>query len=251
MTRAIRLLTVFIALHIFCGGCKTETVPSADGPEATLEDAVRTKIKELTREAYTKKKVGDNQAALNEFKKLARMIKDELHADPYETASNLDDQASVLLRTGQSKTALKQYNEAREILARLESERAKELLVGVDFRLRILKALGEKGVTCHEPPKYNNPDLPYFADKTEAYKAIAKVNATVRDCFEGPAKPVTVSVIITGDGRIVMTNPRGPKSDRSLGLCVADRLLKLGKIVPFPQFGACFRPYSYPFAVGG
>jgi len=247
-----RTLAACLALSIACPACgdrdrraepEPAAMPTPDRIAAGAIDAER-----LLEEGYAFKREGRNGAALERFERACAILEQAVGQRDHRYASCLDDKAMVTLRMGRHEETRAFYEMAKGIL---ERDPDPVLQRGVALRLGLLDRLDALGVRCREPAEPPpEADLPYFPDTAEMQSAIGRLGAEVRDCDEGRPRLVTVRVTITGDGRPVMFEIHGRDSGSPVGRCLEEKLTNLLSTVELPRFGACFRPFTFPFTVG-
>ena len=233
------VLSTVTALAVSC---------SSPAPKEPDVDVTR-----LTEQAYSLKKRGDNRKALAVLAKAQEIIVSGNGADSPEAASNLDDQASIYMRTGDFERARGLFLGAREILERSTASDP-NLLSGVTFRLFILGELERQGIVCKEPldpvdsPSTGPADR--FPDMASMHRAMGKLNPTIAGCHDGPPRPIDVRVVVTGTGKIVAAKVFGPPSGSHKAGCVERGLVSPTVDVDLPNFKACFISFTFPFKVG-
>jgi tetratricopeptide (TPR) repeat protein len=221
------------------------SISCARGAPAVDPAAVR-KAAALTEEAYALKRDGRNGAALARLAQAAPL----LPQDGRDFASNLDDRATLELRMGRADEAMRLYDRALSIL-RASSPVDERLIAGVSFRRRIVDALATAGVTCAEP-REPRPDaaLPYFPAIDAVQRELGRIGPSIAGCLAGPAKPVTVTLVGTGDGRIALAETPGALAGTPAETCVRRGAAGFATSLALPRFGACFRPFNVPFRIG-
>jgi len=231
-------------LVLGCTGSKERSEPSPD------DAAQIAKAEALVKEGYKLKQLGENGGALGKFIEACGLLEKSAGERSVKLASCLDDQASVHLRLGNADKASKLFERAFEMVMR-SPDADSPLARGLAIRRELVRQLAAQKVTCSEPevPPADSP-LPYFPVVTEMQDALGMLTPQVADCLDGAPKLVTMRLVITGDGRPVVVESRGPDYDTPLGKCIADRLMKLVPRAELPRFRACFRGFVYPFTVG-
>jgi hypothetical protein len=233
-------LRVLVLAAILASLSCAKVAPAVDPTAARKASA-------LTDEAYALERDGRNGPAL------ARLIDAGglLGASGRDRASNLDDQASVQLRLGRADEARRLLDSALAILRALPPAADDPLPAGVAFRRRIVDALAAHGVACAEPEEPPaNPALPYYPVIADAQRALLAMGPAVASCTDEPAKPVTVTLVVTGDGRIVLVETPGPLAGTPAEACVRDGIARASAGLSVPRFRACFRPFNLPFRIG-
>lgn len=225
---------------------------------APLTQAQQESLKQadaLTERGYDEKLKGENRGALELFEKAHTLIAGISPKQPEVLASNLDDRATIHLRTGNYSEARKLYSEAEAILESARIEDTK-LYRGIKRRLDLLDAFESQGITCTEPlqPQTSSdagPTEPYFPDLDQMHSVFELLKNDLVGCVARPQGSVTIGLVITGDGRIVTAETRGPLAGSPEGACLEKKLLELSARYrsKFPHFRACFRNFSYPFAI--
>ena len=204
----------------------------------------------LIERAYELKQDGRNGAALAALDEACAAIARTGGATSVEYASCLDDRASVHLRMGRAAEAKALYQEAIAILGAAKGADPR-LVHGVMTRLEELELMAAKGIACAEPAAPDPADArPYFPDVGAMQEALGALGPYVELCKDGAPEPVTVRVIVTGDGKAIRAEARGLHADTPLGRCVLDRLLAAFPKAKLPPFKACFRGFTYPYMVG-
>ena len=243
------LILCCISLFSCCNPSET-SAPAAAGTATQDESALR--AKPVIKEAYKHKQVGENGAAMARLEEVLEIIGSGPGAGKVGAAyaSCLDDMASVNLRIGKHDKARDQYVTALGILSALPDADPR-LVNGIKKRLDLVSHLANRGIICAEPssPKTDSP-LPYFPDVEKMQVAIGALNSKVAGCAGGIPEAVTVRVFITGDGKAIHAEARGPHADSRIGKCVVDRLMNAVPDAKLPRFRACFRGFTYPFMVG-
>lgn len=252
MVSALRKRAACLLLSLACGSCggcgdesgpRVESLPTPARASAAAPDAAK-----LLEEGYALKREGRNGAALERFERACALL--ERTAGPRDRlfASCLDDKATVMVRTGR-------YQEARELYERslriLERHPAPVLREGISWRMKLLDHLGASGVRCAEPaePRADDP-LPYFPDVGEMQTAIGRLGIRLRGCDTGGSRLVTTRITITGDGKPLMIEIHGREADTAVGRCIEKTLSESIRAAELPRFSACYRPFTFPFAVG-
>ncbi|MDD5307411.1 MAG: hypothetical protein PHU25_08825 [Deltaproteobacteria bacterium] len=224
-----------ILLSLSC----TKGAPSGD-PAAAKKAAA------LTEQAYAFKRDGQNGKALAVLEQAAAL----LEPGGRDFASNLDDRATLELRLGRSYEAKRLYDRSLAIL-RTPGSVAGDLASGVAFRRRIADALADAGVRCSEPPEPRaDATLPYFPAIDAVQRGLGKLGPSIAHCLATPAKPVTVTLVVTGDGRIVLIETPGQLAGTPAEACIREGAAKAATVLALPAFGACFRPFNVPFRIG-
>ncbi len=233
-----------------CSNPSATSESVAGGTASPDESALRAKA--VIEEAYKHKQVGENGAATARLEEALEIIGsgpgDGKAGAAY--ASCLDDMASVNLRTGKREEARNRYVTALGILRALENADPR-LVNGIEKRLALVSHMANRGIACAEPssPETDSP-LPYFPDVEKMQVAIGALNPKVAGCAGGIPEAVTVRVFITGDGKAIHAEARGPHADSEIGKCVVKRLMDAVPDAEIPRFRACFRGFTYPFMVG-
>jgi hypothetical protein len=239
-----------LALCCALGGC-SDPAPPQPAPTSAEAQALLARAQQLVQEGYAHKRDGGNGAALARFEEACALIEKAVGAETVDYASCLDDQASVHLRLGHADRAAQLFDEAQSITARHPGAN-RQLALGLRVRQELVRRLRQRGITCAEPatPPPDAP-LPYFPVVEEMQDALGRLTPQLADCHVGAPKLVTMRVVITGDGRPVLAESRGPEAGTPLGACIAERLMRVIPEADLPRFRACFRGFVYPFTVGG
>lgn len=242
------------ALGLSCSSEKSSAQNSRKAEEA------RKLADELTEQSYDLKLSGENGKALELLQKASDLLLGEVGGKSALMASNLDDRASIYMRTGDFKKARRLFEEARAMAEELGEKENLRLLAGIDRRLETMEAMEKQGVTCSEPMKPAPPGdagagaaaEPYFPDVEQVQTVFAKMNERLNGCLKNPRRPVTLRMVITGRGKVVLAEARGPYYGSEQGKCLADKLMAAAPEFAddFPRFKACFRNFTYPFVVG-
>jgi hypothetical protein len=63
------------------------------------------------------------------------------------------------------------------------------------------------------------------------------------------SEPISVWMVMTGEGRIVLSTLKGPLAGTPAGRCLESRMEKasLSHLSEMPKFKACYRNVNYPF----
>jgi hypothetical protein len=246
----------FFLMLIFLGGCSLNDPPKEKNarPDPGLTASLA-KAKELTEKAYDHKLLGQNGQALSLLKKAENILSAMHREASYEGASNLDDQATVLLRTGNFTTARKLYLKAQIVLKKIGQDNSR-LAKAVDRRLHTLSTFEKNHITCSEPmePKGNveTEGLPYFPKSEEMEPVLNLLAKELGDCAAKQKRPVPVRLVITGRGNIVEAHVKGLFDHTEIGLCIEKQILARAPkyTSALPHFRACYRNITYPFAIG-
>jgi hypothetical protein len=214
------------------------------------------KADQLTEKGYDLKLEGRNGEALALFEEARAFLVAAKGPSSEEVASNLDDQATIHLRTGNPKKARALYNRALAILNQVAPDGSR-LTSAVKRRLATLDALEQNGVTCHEPltpePPSKDSALPYFTDKESVYDGLGKLAKALKPCFskEIPQAPVSVWIVLLGKGEILLSRTQGDLAGTRAAACIESTLKEASRTnAPnMPRFSACYRNYTYPFLV--
>ncbi|MBN2803666.1 MAG: tetratricopeptide repeat protein [Deltaproteobacteria bacterium] len=201
----------------------------------------------LIKEAYNFKKTGNNKEALKLLNRAAELVP----KDSVIEASSLDDRASIFLRTGEFKKAEEFYLNAIKIIQKTKGNYL--LLTGIENRLKTLYALKENNLKCKESDVYpNDSKAPYFPIDIQGYQTVlGTLTEKLASCSDSKTlEPVSIRVVITGDGKFVRAYARHKFAGTKIEQCVVERLKKLIPETKLPKFGACFRGFSYPYMVG-
>jgi tetratricopeptide (TPR) repeat protein len=214
------------------------------------------KAESLTEKGYDLKLEGRNGEALALFKEAHAFLVAAKGQSSEEVASNLDDQATIHLRTGNYKKARALYNRALVILNHVAPGESR-LTSAVQRRLATLDALEKSGVTCNEPLSAGSSGrdnaLPYFADNEPVYDGFGKLAKALKPCFSKdiPQAPVSVWIVLLGKGEILLSKTKGDLAGTSTAACIESTLKESSRAnAPnMPKFSACYRNYTYPFIV--
>jgi len=220
------------------------------GPSPAELEQARAKASALVDEGYQLKTTGRNEAALARFASACSLLEHSVGPDSQEVASCLDDQASVLVRTGEYERAEQLYYRALRIAEGADGTDPL-LISGVRYRIGLLGRLEQLHIRCAEPatPRPDDP-VPYFPEIVEMQRSLAALAPDVRSCASGPVRPLTLKVTVTGDGRPVMAEARGADSGTEVGKCAESHVIEAIPRAELPPFRACFRAFTYPFPVG-
>ncbi|MBN2718230.1 MAG: tetratricopeptide repeat protein [Deltaproteobacteria bacterium] len=242
--KAAFMCVAFSALNICCGGDKNPSY-AADQPDATLPKGP-TEYQNLTKQAYKLKKDGHNAEALKIMQEAIKLT--EPQSIIY--ASALDDQASIMLRMGQTDEAEKRYVESIQILKQKNATSA--LLNGVEERLDLLKRMKSKGITCNEPGSPVPDDKrPYYPNVPEYQQILGQLTRRVATCLDSNTiEAMMTRLMITGDGRLIHAWAKEKFAGTDTEKCVVKKLEELFPTLTLPPFGACFRGFTYPYMLG-
>lgn len=235
------ILFTGIALCVLsCGDKKTEALSEPILPQGP------TKYQSFIKEAYKFKKTGHNQKALDQFKKAI------VHIPTQGTiyASALDDQASVLMRMGKMNEAKKMYQKAIGILEGINGTSL--LRDGIKQRLTTLQELEKRGIACNEPGEPSGQSaIPYFPNVPDFQRSLGEMTRHVAECHDSNTiKPITIRVIVTGDGKFVRAYAKDQFAGTKTESCVVQKIKELLPHIELPEFAACFRGFTYPFMIG-
>lgn len=224
----------------------------------------------LTEKGYDFKQEGKNREALTAFEEARAALLPQESVLRTEVASNLDDQATVYLRTGSYDRARKLYEEALTLL-KTEGGDGERLSQSIDRRLATLNALEAHGIVCAEPltPAGEDDDgskalpdaspstdatVPYFPELQDMYDGFAKLQGDLRDCVDESLRfsPISVWMVVTGDGQVILSSAKHGMKGTPAGDCLEKRLEKVAAKHrgDLPRFRACFRSFTYPFLFG-
>jgi tetratricopeptide (TPR) repeat protein len=230
----------------------------ADAPKA---DARSKQAEALTEEAYDLKLVGRNQAALERLQRAHRILRQSRGPRSEAVASNLDDQATVYLRTGDYAKARELYNKALGLLGK-DAAKDHRLASGIERRRSTLDALERRGHRCKEPlvppadaakTQDGGVSLPYLPDKKEIYKAYADLAEALKPCLEkAPSlKPIPVWTVLLGTGEIVLARTKGSLAGTDTARCIESTIVEASRryAPKMPHFRACYRNFTYPFLI--
>ncbi len=260
MMSRIRLLFCFCLLTTSCAKSREETPAVEKQAPSTEQSALLKEAKTLTEAAYDLKLEGRNREALERFEKAFALLNRAAGPESGDVASNLDDQATVHLRTGQYQRARALYRQALAIEKRRAPEGSR-LASGVERRLATLDALEHHEHVCREPltPKSegteasSGPPLPYFPEKQALYTAYARMADELKPCLEKShsSKPIPVWTVLLGTGRIVLARTEGPLAGTESAKCLETTLIKVSPKYAddMPHFSACYRNFKYPFLI--
>ena len=253
-------------LFLLLGGCSRSTQSEALSepslpaqPSSPTPEKDAPEIKRLIDKAYDFKYEGKNGEALALFNEIQKKII-AVHGKNSEAyASNLDDLGTCYFRGGDYKKARALYEEAARILESL-SLTNERLFAAVRRRLRTLAAFEKINYVCAEPlisaetatqGADTNPSdaLPYFPSSEDLYKVYYKMNKELKGCVGKIAKAVPVWNVITGDGRVLLSEVKSDDVSAKEAACIEKTLLL--DIVPkyndaLPRFRACYRNYTFP-----
>ncbi|MCP4196327.1 MAG: tetratricopeptide repeat protein [Proteobacteria bacterium] len=248
---------VFSIALVFFVGCSQNNAPKEQKEKRDPnQTASLAKVKALTEKAYDHKLRGQNGQALAHLKKAGKILSATYGEAHYKGASNLDDLATVYLRTGDFTTARKLYLKAQTILKKIGQDNSR-LAKAVDRRLHTLTMFEKNHITCSEPmePKSNmeTGGLPYFPRAEELEPVLDLLAKELGDCTPKQKRPVPVRLVITGRGGIVEAHVKGLFDHTEVGLCIEKQILKLApKYTPaLPRFRACYKNVTYPFVIDG
>jgi tetratricopeptide (TPR) repeat protein len=226
---------------------KLKNIEISDNVQIKLSSVSETrKIKKKQDLAYKFKQQGQNGLALKQFEQIINMVPEKSSA----YASVLDDKASVLLRTGRTEEAKKLYTEAINILKKLDAEPL--LLKGIEGRLDILNQMVKSGIRCNEPlvPPVDGK-IPYFPSVEKMQNALNELTLEIAKCKNSNTlEPITMRVIISGDGKFIKAFAKGKFEGTKTESCVVNKLKELLPGADLPPFSACFRGFTYPFMIG-
>ena len=253
LTLALSLLIVFS--FGACGGKGKDTPPNKTSLTPEQKQAIA-RADELIERGYTLKKTGHNRAALNLFEQAGTILSQSAGKKSEQYASVLDDQATVLLRTGDYQKSRAFYNKAATILAEGGQSKGR-LAEGIERRLKILDTLEKLGILCNEhlaPPEPGDAgdagiSPPYFPNLEEVHGVFAKINQHLGGCADRPIGSTPIRVVLTGDGRLIIAQARGNLGLTPQGECLEEKILTAAKqyVDAFPRFKACFRNFTFPF----
>jgi tetratricopeptide (TPR) repeat protein len=245
----------FIAL-VFFVGCSQNNAPKEQKEKLDpSQNAPLAKVKALTEKAYDHKLQGQNGQALTLLKKAGKILSATYGKAHYEGASNLDDQATVYLRTGDFTTARKLYLQAQTALKKIGQDNSR-LAKAVDRRLHTLTTFEKNHITCSEPldpgQDTKTEGLPYFPKAEKLEPVLDLLAKELGDCAPKQKRPVPVRLVITGRGSIVEAHVKGLFDHTEVGLCIEKLILELAPkyTSALPHFKACYKNVTYPFAIG-
>lgn len=233
--------------------------------KATIERrrAVLASAQELTERAYDLKRTGHNGPAQKIFKQVYEHLLPAVGPKSEPVASNLDDQASVFMRTGDYDNARRFYTKALDILDDIDAPLDPYLADSIRRRIKTLDALERQNITCAElllpPPSTVTADagptadyLPYFPNIDDVYAVFAKMNARLTSCLQRPKQPFTVWIVLSSTGRIIRAETRNMLAGTPEARCVEERIMAINPEFKsqFPRFRACFKNFNYPFLLG-
>lgn len=220
----------------------------------------------LTEKAYDLKLEGRNGEALSLFTEAAEKIERAEGRKSTSFASNLDDRATIYLRTGSFDKAEALYRRAEDILKNIDQAETR-LFAGVRRRMKTLEALQKMGIVCSEPmqPASSVADadskieagessktesLPYFPKSEDLQRAFGIFNSKLKGCVDAMPGALPVWTVVTGDGRLALVSVKSEVIDKKTRACVENQLLEVSRRHPelLPKFGACFRNFTYPLA---
>ena len=268
MNRVLKIVTSILiastALFAVVTACNTSTRNDAKQPN--LPSPLMKEANALTEKGYDAKQSGKNREALSFFEQAATKIKSAEGEKSEAFASNLDDQAVIYLRVGNSKKARELFRRAETVLMDLHAEKTR-LFAGIRRRMATLDAFDKMGYACREPldpiVKAQNAsgpadggasgdaDIPYFPEPEKLQKAFGFFNSKMSACGDSFPASLPVWTVLTGDGRIAMCSVKSEDIDKKTRDCVEAELIELSRRFPerMPRFSACFRNFTYPLAL--
>jgi tetratricopeptide (TPR) repeat protein len=246
----------FFLVLVFFVGCSQNDPPKEKSarPDPGLTASLA-KAKALTELAYDHKLLGQNGKALSLLEKAGNILSATHGEVGYEGASNLDDQATVHLRTGDFTTARKLYLKAKTVLQKIGQDNSR-LAKAVDRRLHTLATFEKSHIICSEPlePKGNTEtgSLPYFPNAEEMEAVLNLLAKELGVCAANQKRPVPVRLVITGRGNIVEAHVKGLFDHTEIGRCIEKQILaRAPKFASaLPHFSACYKNITYPFVIG-
>lgn len=246
-------------------GCRNRIEPkqeSSPAPPVVKPEhaALIRQAEQLTDEGYDLKREGRNQDALAKFEQATPLFEKGAGKESEAVAGNLDDQASIYLRTGQYRKARTLYSRAIAIQDKV-APGGSRLAASIERRLATLDALEKRHYVCHEPlvPAQESSDsendkalLPYYPEKKALYDAYAKLDDEIRPCLPKSLlnKPVPVWTVLLGEtGDIVLSRAKGSLYGTPTGQCIESTLARISSqyAAVMPRFRACYRNFTYPF----
>lgn len=239
-----------------CSGKRTNGEEGRNSrPTTPKQQLTLKKAQDLIEKGYERKKTGHNRSALNLFEQAETLISSAVGKESEEYASILDDEATVLLRTGDYQKSRVFYQKASAILKEIGKEEGR-LAQGIQRRLNILDALEKNGILCNEPLAPPEPKdagdaghaLPYFPELEEVHAVFSRLNQHLGGCAKQPIGSTPIRVVLTGNGRIIVAEARHLEGTPP-GNCLEKKILQAAKgyVSAFPKFEACFRNFTFPF----
>jgi tetratricopeptide (TPR) repeat protein len=246
-----------VCLALVCSvGCSRNPLSEEQKEEPDPKQTVAAaQAKKLTEQAYDHKLAGQNGKALALFEKAGKVLVAAHGETHYQVASNLDDQATVYLRTGDFSKAQELYQEAKAVLKKI-GQNSSRLDQAIDRRLHTLNTFEKNAITCSEPLEPKNEketeSLPYFPKAEEMEPVFDTLAKELGDCVETQKLPVPVRLVVTGTGRIVEAHVKGLYNHTEAGLCIEKKILQRAPTyaAALPRFRACYKNVTYPFVIG-
>ncbi len=242
---------------------ESKTKPS---PQKAASDNIPAlaEARKLTDTAYELKLTGHNGRAMRVFDKVHALLVEATGPRSKQVASNMDDRATIHMRTGNYNGAKRLYRDALAILE-MTSPKDERLIAGIKSRLLTLSELERRNIVCSEPLEPPTTDRakdagadggtvtpPYFPVVKEMHRGFGKLNARLKGCVKGASAPATMHLVVTGQGQIVEARARGPFAETETGTCLEKKIISIAPEFTdqLPRFSACFRNFTYPFVVG-
>lgn len=253
LTKQIVLLAA-VALVTACSR-ESDTRAEPESPLAPARVAALAQAEKMTETAYDLKLTGQNGEALKLLEQAGKLLVRVWGAAHRDVASNLDDQATIHLRTGRFLKARTLYLKAKDILKKTDLEQGR-LDRSIDRRLHTLNRFEKEQIRCSEPmqPRENAdpPSPPYFPDIEQLEPVFNRMATELGGCVAKQKLPVPVRMVITGDGHIVEAHVKGLYNQTAEGSCIEETILQLApKYAPqLPRFAACYKNITYPFPIG-
>lgn len=232
------------------------------------QSPLMTEANALTEQAYDLKQHGQHKAALALLSRAAEKIVTATGNKSEAYASNLDDQATIYLRVGETTRARSLYTQAEGILLEMDGP-ASRLLAGIRRRKATMDAFERMGYRCQEPlqPKGSGPlamdvsavdggvlnesILPYFPDPAKLQHAFGIFNSELKGCLDSFPGALPVWTVVTGDGRLALCSVKNEEIDTKTRDCLEKQLMEISRrhAEQLPRFTACFRNFTYPLAI--
>jgi tetratricopeptide (TPR) repeat protein len=247
-------ISILVPALVLVVGCSRGNV-SEEQPQTPDTTVAVANANALTEKAYDHKLTGQNGKALALFEEAGEILVSAHGEMHYLVASNLDDQATVYLRTGDFKKARERYQKAKAILKKTEQSKSR-LDLAIDRRLATLDTFEKNAIACAEPlnpqEALETETLPYFPNPEETAPVFDKLAKELGGCVVAQKLPVPVRMVVTGTGRIVEAHVKGLYNHTKEGLCIEKNILELAPkyATALPPFHACYKNITYPFGIG-